>query len=218
MLAISSGGARRAWDVFTDFCELAYCALAKQAAMDPEREEAIESRYMAAAGRYTREQLVDFSKMLGWVGVALYNNGYSDFLGTIYESEGFCEQRYGAQFFTPWELCRVMASLTVGDIDPAIPVLTLAEPACGSGRLVCAVADYFRVQGRNPSKSLWIDASDSDSTCQKMTYIQMWYSGIPGIVRHANSLTMKEYDRAMTAAGINLLSGSEYLRDKLKIS
>jgi type I restriction-modification system DNA methylase subunit len=58
-----------------------------------------------------------------------------DHLGEIYETEGAAEREM-AQFFTPMPLCELMARMTVDDSAPENA--RIADPACGSGRLLLA--------------------------------------------------------------------------------
>ena len=215
MHALMDKGQRRAWDVFKDFCEMAYCALAQQTHADNKRHEWLEGRYMSCVEKYTKEQAQSIADMMAMVSMAMDANG-EDFLGHIYEHEGFCDQKFGGQFFTPWALGRTLARLTFSAVDKIQdlpPVITLSEPCCGSGRLVLASAEYLREQRIDPAKRLWVDAVDADIVCAQMTYIQMTFAGIPGIVRHGNSLHMTQQDAAITAPGILLLHNSQYLRD-----
>lgn len=209
--ASTDGGRLRQWEAFRAFADMGYCALAKpwQA---PDRQQAFEDRYMANAKQYTREQLDRFAAMLGNSAMALDDNP-ADFLGEIYEEEGFCDRKYGGQFFTPQAAADTLARMIIGDGKAggaSPPVITVADPCCGSGRLLLAAA---RALGDRPA---WFDATDVDPTCHHMTYIQMACAGIAGTVSHGNSLTLETFGWAITPAAAMLLAGggeaSEYLR------
>ena len=213
MHALMDHGQRRAWDVFSDFCEMAYCALAQRTHADNKRREWLEGRYMSRVKKYTKEQAQSIADMMAMTALAIDANG-EDFLGHIYEKEGFCDQKFGGQFFTPWELGRAMARLTFKNVRKIrAPVITLSEPCCGSGRLVLACTEYMRELKIDPARRIWVDAVDSDIVCAQMTYIQMTFAGVPGIVRHGNSLHLTQQDAAVTAPGVLLLNDSKYLRD-----
>ena len=211
MRSLTQGGRTRAWRVFGDFCELGYCAVAKPA-QHPDRREALEDRYMKAAQAYTREQLEAMSRMLGMVTLAMDER--RDFLGHVYEAEGFCDQKYGAQFFTPEHLAEAMARMTV-DANEDREVTTIAEPASGSGRMVLAACRVLAEGGLDVPTRVWVEATDLDGTCARMTYLQMALAGIPGVVRHANTLTGEQFDAAVTPTGARLYATSAYLRDWL---
>ena len=112
---------------FGDFCELAYCAIAKTTEPDPERREALESRYMDTIGRYPPERAVDFREMLRRVHDALAKSP-EDFLGTIYQDEGFTERKYGGQYFTPWPV--------VGEVGQGRMAAQAARAQFGCGPVV----------------------------------------------------------------------------------
>lgn len=205
--ASTDGGTQHLWDSFRDFADMGYCALAKPH-QPPDRRQAFEVRYMANAKRYTREQLNHFAAMLGVTAMALDARPV-DFLGPIYEAEGFSEQKYGGQYFTPADVADTMALLTIGNGIDA-PVVTVSEPTCGSGQMILSAA---KALGDQPA---WFDATDLDQTCQHMAYIQMACAGIAGVVRRGNTITLEEHDWAVTPTGATLLTGegeaSDYLR------
>ena len=65
--------------------------------------------------------------------------------------------------------------------------VTMAEPACGSGRFGLAAGTYIGSKGV-PS---YICQNDLDSICAKMTAINMTYNGIVGEVTCANGLDIE---------------------------
>lgn len=213
---ISGSSATGRWQTFRDFLELAYCATARPAQPDPEFREQLEQRYLDTVRKYPRNHAETFAKLLGVATLALTGQP-QDFLGTIYEEEGFCDKRYGAQFWTPWHIASFMARMTFpNNLLEQKAVATVAEPACGSGRLVLAFADAAKEHGHDPAKQVWVDATDADRTCQHLCYVQMAVAGIPGIVRHGDSLAMKTTEAALTPAGTQLLTDNPAFRDWLE--
>lgn len=216
MRELSRGGMRRNWTVFRDFCEMAYCATAKPA-QPPDRGEALEARYMRAIEPYSREDLDGFARMLAFVRMGV--EGYNDVLGSVCEIEGFCDVKYMGQAFTPDNLAEMIAMITFGELDDDLlpPVITLAEPCCGSGRLIfaaCRILERDLSEGSVPTR-LWVDATDLDIQCAQMTYIQMALAGVPGVVRRMNTISMEQFDWAITPHGVVLYATSPTLRDKL---
>ena len=198
--------------VFEDFCELAYCAIAKTAATDPEAAEALEARYMATIGRYDKDQAPAFPELLGLTAAAA---GSGDFLGQIYLDMGLDDRRRG-QVFTPWDVAKMMAGITLGNAEDAFadkPVVTVAEPACGAGVMVLAFADAVAASGRDPGAQVWFDATDVDKVCQQMTYIQLSLAGLAGVVRHGDSIALTQRDAAVTPRGLQLLQENDAARD-----
>ena len=133
--------------------------------------------------------------------------GYHDLLGTIYESEGFCDQPYAKQFFTPDALSEAIARMTIGEPDDLPRVVTLAEPRCGSGRLV-----FSACRDGSASTWLWIEATDLDQCCSLMAFIQMAFAGVPGVVRRANTISRETFGWAVSPRGRVRYASSEYLR------
>ncbi|WP_169309574.1 N-6 DNA methylase [Rhodomicrobium vannielii] len=64
-----------------------------------------------------------------------------DHLGDIYEAERAAEREM-AQFFTPMPLCELMARITIDENAPEDA--RIADPACGSGRLLLACGSLWR--------------------------------------------------------------------------
>ena len=60
----SLSGRQSVWQVFRDFCELAYCALAKPGT-PPDKRDALEARYMDTIGRYPKDEAKQFPALLG---------------------------------------------------------------------------------------------------------------------------------------------------------
>jgi hypothetical protein len=57
------------------------------------------------------------------------------------------------QCFTPYDLCRAMAEMTIGnDLTEKIQAkgfITASEPACGSGAMIIALAETMQSRGIN---------------------------------------------------------------------
>lgn len=214
--SLCEGGKRRAWEVFQDFVELAYCAIAKRTTVgDTERQDALEARYMKCVGKYSKEQAMTFASMLGCLQMFM-STTFEDFLGSIYEDSGFTNERNG-QFFTPWELCQMMSRTTFGDVKQRNePVLTVADPCCGSGRLLLSSAEFLKDSGREHTTGMWVSASDLDIVCFQMTFLQLSLSGIPGVVHWENTITRERHESAITPMGVILYNDSEYLRNWLR--
>jgi len=110
---------KRRGEVFADFCELAYCAIAKKASPFEDQREALETQYMAVVGRYHDKG--DIRKMPEMMAMALgeIGNGGCDYLGQIAGELGSLDSHLG-QFFTPYEVSRMMAEISLGDADRII--------------------------------------------------------------------------------------------------
>lgn len=98
------------------------------------------------------------------------------------------------QFFTPYPLARLIASLTAGDEQQqqlkTCPWITLSEPTSGAGGMVIAFAEVMLQRGLNPAEQLLVTATDIDPLAADMTFIQLSLLGIPAIVNTGNSLAL----------------------------
>lgn len=191
--------------------EAAYCAIAKRNALDEKRKEALEQRYMRVVEKYAREPqaMTRLSHLLGSLTLTVPDY-HGDFLGEAYMSAGFSNERAG-QFFTPFAVCSLMARLTV-DVDlvrhakeEGRPYEVFADPACGAGALILAVAEYLRECGLEVQEYLLATLIDIDQVAFQMAYLQMTLKGIPAICVLGNALSEEEYERALTPAAIQLL-------------
>jgi hypothetical protein len=122
---------KRRTEVFRDFCELAFCALAKTTAHPPEKAERLEAQYMACVGRYRNPDDVRIMPDLLAMTVKAVASGGRDFLGEI----GALDAGLG-QFFTPNVMSRLMAEMTLSGAAEIIQehgFLAVGEPADDEG-------------------------------------------------------------------------------------
>lgn len=116
-----------------------------------------------------------------------------DILGAVYEHYGLTSNEFG-QYFTPLNLANLMAALQLEtleadhDVTPEDP-FRIADPACGSGRLLLAAG---RILKRDPeSIPVLFCGQDKDPLCARMAAINLALAGLPGYVTHGNSLTLE---------------------------
>jgi hypothetical protein len=125
-----------------------------------------------------------------------------DFLGSVATQMEVLNAQIG-QFFTPWEVARLMASITLenpGGIIAEKGFLTLQEPASGAGGMVLAAADVLAQQAFDPGLHMLVHAIDVSPLCFHMTYLQLSLRGIPALVEHGNTLSGERFARAWTIA------------------
>lgn len=162
-------------NVFDDFLSMAMCAFAYG------REE---ERYFEVIKKYDRRELDLFVRLMAeWLRVQdkeTAEGGWFDMLGAFYEvlSQGYKQKRL-AQFFTPPEICDLMASLTGPTAEDVGKMMN--DPACGSGRILLAMH-------ANAPRNLYV-GQDVDVMCCKMTCLNMMIHGVVGEVHHMNTLT-----------------------------
>ena len=189
-------------EVFTDYCELAYCALAKIACPTEEGRDALEEQYMSVVKRYRdKDDVRRMPELLGLTMEAL-NQGGCDFLGSVAGEIGALDAKLG-QFFTPYNVSRLMAEINLtnaGQIIEANGFITVQEPAVGAGGMVLAVADVIEGLGFDPALHLWVEATELSRSTYYMGYVQIHARSVAGRVICGNSLTLETFTSAYTAA------------------
>lgn len=191
--------------VFSDFVEMACLALSN--AVDRGQYEAREARYLEIVGKYPREEVERFPRMLGHLTLALeqccLTGEMDDVLGKVYMLAELGNDCAG-QFFTPFEISRLIAGVQVGDGAQVreLGFIDLLEPACGAGGMVIAMAEALQHAGLKYQQAMHATCIDIDARCVHMTYLQLSLLHIPAIVLHGNSLTNEVWSRWYTPAHI----------------
>jgi type I restriction-modification system DNA methylase subunit len=194
--------------VFEDFVSCSVIALQNGLQFCEKREQ----KYMRIVSRYEKPDVSHMAQLLAHVVNGLEEDR-SDFLGRVFMQLEFGD-KYRGQFFTPWPIGRMMASLQLGDVRETFrekPFITLREPACGAGCMILAFADVLREAGYAPHRYLWVSATDIDPLVAGMAYIQLSLCGVAGEVVIGNSLN-DERQRVLLTPGHYLGNWSYRLR------
>jgi len=158
--------------VFSDFLTLLVCAfsLGKK-----------EDEYLATIRRYEKPEAYRISEALATLTIEMTGDGSGmiDVLGSYFEEH--ISHGHNGQFFTPQNICDLMARM----MNPVSPLQRILDPACGSGRMLMAMAKLNRY-------SLFYGA-DNDRNCAMMTVVNMTLNSIYGEVAWMNSLTNQFY-------------------------
>lgn len=169
--------------VFNDFLSIAICTFHETNLMTQlqHKDEANEALYFETIAGYDKKELSDFAKMLGLLQLNTYQAPYSDLLGQFFTEH--ITQGHNGQFFTPTAVCQAMVKMhgEPGTIEKR----TVADPACGSGRLLLAFAEA------NPNNTFY--AADNNNSCAKMSTLNFFLNGLKGEVAWMNTLTMQWY-------------------------
>jgi hypothetical protein len=192
------GHRHQTWRVFSDFVEMAALSFAQAVIHTPEREE----RFERIRAGYNAEEYDLMARMLGYVVEGLEEDP-CDFLGSAFMRNELGNHWQG-QFFTPYHLSRLIASMHVDDnmreLVDARGYVTAHEPAAGAGGMLLALAEAMRDGGIEPQKHLLASAVDLSSVCAHMTLIQLSLAGIPAVVYVGDSLTLEIRERFETPA------------------
>jgi hypothetical protein len=192
---------RERHDVLSDFLDMAVCAIRKTTLPSGPAADAIEGQYMAVVKRNAPEDVRKIPELLGITALAVQEGG-CDFLGQVAGDLELINGHMG-QFFTPYDVSRMIAELTLDTVDEIIAeqgFVTIQEPACGAGGMIIAAADVLARKGYDIGQQLYVDATDISPMCFKMSYLQASLRGIPATIRRGNTLSREMFDQAHTPA------------------
>jgi len=178
------------WEVWQDFIIMSAISLANTVD-GPYREER-EKAYLERARKYSKRELAAFPEMLAEIVMDMERNPDQDFLGELFMALDLGNEWKG-QFFTPYDVCRMMASMTYeSDMQHRVDRdgwISVNDPACGAGALLIAFANECQRKGINYQTSVLFVAQDVDFLAGCMCYIQLSLMGCPGYVVIDNTLT-----------------------------
>jgi len=154
-----------------------------------------EDEYMTTIDKYKDSELrFEFPKAFAYMITEMeerFDDSFgNDVLGEFFEQH-ISNGRNG-QFFTPYPVCRFMASITATDRkleENAIKErpLRILDPSCGSGRMLLAT---HRTIG--PGDEYY--GIDIDRTCVKMTALNLFFNGVwNSEVMCANALSPNDF-------------------------
>uniref|UniRef100_A0A8R1E7G4 ParB domain-containing protein n=1 Tax=Caenorhabditis japonica TaxID=281687 RepID=A0A8R1E7G4_CAEJA len=172
------------YQVFSDCMEAMAISFAN--AVDLRQRDAREARYLEIVRRYERDVIETFPKILAEVTMAM-EAAPGDVLGTVFGQLELHNTARG-QFFTPYEVCRLMARLQIGDGAQLREIVAChgfalaQEPACGAGAMVIALAQEMQDAGINYQRHLHVTAIDVDPRAVHMAYVQFSLMHIPAVV------------------------------------
>lgn len=187
-------GRHSRWEIWKDMVVMFACTISN--AVDKTRFEKREQLYMDTIKRYSREEMDTFVQLFAQLVMVYERNGFGDFLGELYMELGLGNEQ-GGQFFTPYDVCKCMAGITMegregnikSDLD-TFGYISVNDPACGAGATLIAAADKLYSELHiNYQTSVMFVAQDIDYTTALTCYIQMSMFGMPGYVKIGNTLT-----------------------------
>lgn len=187
---------RHRYEVFRDFVTMTAIALHNAV----NKVDALEAEYLAIVGRYEREDVQRFPKLLSEL-VKILDDEPWDALGQLYMELDIQSEHVG-QFFTPPEVSELMARLSYGDVlaNLSEPFVTVQEPACGAGGMILAFAKVMIESGHNPAEKMWAHCQDIDRTAALMCYLQLALWHIPAVIVVGNTLALEAREVFYTPA------------------
>lgn len=204
-ITVTEGG-KREQDIFRDFLEMGYCAYAKIMALyalDHNRAENLEARYMRIVNTYRNKDAVRMMPRLSAIAQVGVEHGM-DFLGVVAAEIGSLDG-YMGQYFTPMPLCKLMAQLLLSPkqiqsvLDGEDGYETFGEPACGAGATILAAHQVIKEANIvDPMTYMLVYAADVSPIAYWMCYLQFTWAGIPALVCQENTLSLERFDEAWT--------------------
>ena len=179
------------WEVWADWVTAAACAIS--CAVDQTHRDEREKIYHSVQQKYTESEMQAMGEMLAMLVEALEENPDQDFLGEVFMVLELSNEHNG-QFFTPYDVCRAMTKITIGDVAARVSRegwISVSDPACGAGALLIAFANECRQPGRdvNYQTSVLFVAQDIDFIVGMMCYIQLSLLGCAGYVVIGDTIT-----------------------------
>jgi type I restriction-modification system DNA methylase subunit len=169
-------------ETFRTFLTLSFCTLSVGQR---------EAMYLAEAKRWKKEHLSIFAETFHALYSEMEHHPYQDLLGDIHmHLMSPKSKQYSGEYYTPQNICLMMAKLILGEA-PHENVTKIHEPACGSGRMILAVAEVFANDFKRPPTQLRVQAWDTSRTAVMMTFINTTLWGIPCHVFHGDTLRLK---------------------------
>lgn len=195
--AFAAGGTHHPWRIFADFCTLAALTLANVV----DKNEAREALYLQTVKPYTPDEANRMAALLAHVTMGL-EEGPHDFLGPCF-LELELQNHWRGQFFTPFEVSRLMAGMLMHDAPAMIEAqgfIRVSDPACGSGCMPIACAAVLLAQNINPQTTMHITCQDIDQTAAFMCLIQLSLLGLPAVVIVGDTIRMEQREVYATPA------------------
>ena len=164
---------RSSWQVWADLMAAMACTLANSVDKTEPRYTVREKEYAECIKRLGGVEKP--AKCFAIVVEALERNPDQDFLGKLYMSLELGNHWKG-QFFTPYNVCECMASITINDNVQTLEKqewISVNDPACGAGATLIAAANIFHRKKINYQTRVLFTANDIDRVVAQMCYIQL---------------------------------------------
>lgn len=173
------------YNIFRDWCEIGAIAVQNSCVMfrdDIWRKR--EEIYKSIIQKYTKDEQQELVYMFNLLPEAIEEK-MGDILGEIYMESG-AGNKYVGQFFTPFHLSQLTASLGIDHYDGGL--IRMNEPSIGSGGMVIAAAKALKDKGINYQSCMRVVGQDLDWLAVYMSYLQLSFLGVDAIIVQGNTL------------------------------
>lgn len=178
--------------IFFDWVHL--MAITMSNSVDKAQFDSREAAYVEIIGKYSMAEsdvLVECFCLL----VQAFDQKVTDWLGEIYMALEISNKDSG-QFFTPYEISKLMAELTLTENELLIEEkgwLGYYEPACGAGSMIIAFTQAMERKGYNYQQQLRVWCEDIDENCLLMSYVQLSLLGVNAVCEVKDSLSKEKF-------------------------
>lgn len=178
------------WERWQDMVNLFAISIAN--CTDRVHAQEREEQYHQIRSKYAPEEFTRFSELFSEIIISLEENPYQDFLGQMY-MELELGNHWTGQFFTPYNICRLMAMSVMNENTTEDIArygwMSANDPACGGGATLIALAEALREKGINYQERVLFVGQDLDRVAAMMCYIQLSLIGCAGYVHIADTLS-----------------------------
>jgi hypothetical protein len=212
--ANSGHGLHRFWD---DWISSMALALSNGVDHRPAVWQRREDEYMQIVARHGKATMQVFASMMHEQLAEALTGEPTDVLGQICMALELGNDHAG-QFFTPPDVCTVMAEMTFDDAFIRERVerdgwISVQEPAIGGGAMIIPMVGRMLAAGLNPSEQLHVVGADIDSSVLRMAYVQLSLLGVPAVLYVGDTLRMEMRDDWYTPVHV-LVGWGQRLRSR----
>lgn len=180
---------RNDWQVWADVITAIACTISNVTDRTPDKFENREKEYAECIKRLGGVEKP--AQLFAIIVEAMEVNPDQDFLGSLY-MELQLGNHWKGQFFTPYNVSRAMAEMTMGNCQEQIDKqgwISICDPCVGGGAMLIAAANTMRRQKVYYHDHVLFIGQDVDRVVGLMAYIQLSLLGCPGYIVIGNSLT-----------------------------
>lgn len=184
---LSSYGTHPIRDVLTDFVSIYLdCLMSDQTPESP-----YEKDYLRRIKGYTRDELDGFASMMAEMRFYMRETD-DECLCTLYEE--FCSSKELGQFFTPPDVCDLMARITMPAIDwdryTRDNMCWISDPCVGGGRLLWAAIKTCPQYQRG---CVAVHGIDVDWNACKVAALNLVHANVNGYICHGDALSLQAW-------------------------
>lgn len=156
-----------------------------------------EERYITIMKKYSKDQQKEIVDMFCLLVMEYEREPYQDLLGSLFMTLNLFGNKKG-QFFTPYDLCKLMSNLTINDRKSfgkqvhKQGFIRIADEACGAGATLIAAIEKIAkdiFKKFNWQNHVYFVGQDIEEQVALMCYIQISLLGAAGHVAIGNTLT-----------------------------